>query len=169
MPRLDIGKRPVNRRLTNGWQLLRCFLAPRAQLGIHALIAQRFSLDAICPTAREQIALNVDEARGQTRPKPSDEHLKIPMIVRSGSIASLWQHAGHFRSTLQLQAQRCTAPTDVMGQEAVCHFSNPALGSIGRAVRHHHSQTLTAAWMVRQCCARPSCETTNSFSGVSMS
>jgi hypothetical protein len=32
-----------------------------------------------------------------------------------------------------------------------------------------HSHILTAAWMVRQCCTRPSCETTNSFNGVSMS
>jgi hypothetical protein len=31
------------------------------------------------------------------------------------------------------------------------------------------SHRLTAAWMVRQCRTRPSCETTNSFNGVSMS
>src|SRR6516162_5997976 len=65
-PRLDIGKRPATnrRQTTNGWQLPRCFLAPRAQLGIHALIAQRLSLYAICATAREQIAPDVDGTRG---------------------------------------------------------------------------------------------------------
>jgi hypothetical protein len=44
--------------------LPRCFLAPRAQLGIHALIAQRLSLHAMCATAREQIAVDVDGIRG---------------------------------------------------------------------------------------------------------
>jgi hypothetical protein len=38
----------------------RCFLAPRAQLCIHALIAQGLPLYAICATARERIALDVD-------------------------------------------------------------------------------------------------------------
>src|ERR1700731_2621046 len=52
------------RQTTNGWQLPRCFLAPRAQLGIHASIVQRLSLRAISATGREQIALDVDGTRG---------------------------------------------------------------------------------------------------------
>jgi hypothetical protein len=49
-----------------------------SQLDIHALIAQRLSLHAICATAREQIAL-----------VSSDEHLKILMTVRSRSKADV--------------------------------------------------------------------------------
>lgn len=63
MPHLDIenAQFPNRRQTTNGWQLPCCFLAPSTQLGIHASIVQHFSLRAISATAREQIALDVDE------------------------------------------------------------------------------------------------------------
>jgi hypothetical protein len=69
--------------------IARCFLAPEAQLGIHALDVQRFS---IRDRAREKIVLDVMEPevifdRPQTafarlRDAKSDEHLKILMMVR---------------------------------------------------------------------------------------
>jgi hypothetical protein len=65
MPRLDIGK-PSYKSTANNERLAmpRCFLTPRTQLCIHALIGQGLPLHAIYATARERIALDVDGPRG---------------------------------------------------------------------------------------------------------
>src|SRR5882757_46575 len=79
MPRLNIGKRPVPNRqqTTNGWQWPRCFLAPRAQLGIRARVVQRFSFRAISATTSKTPSMSKEpevifERRQAAFPQPRD-------------------------------------------------------------------------------------------------